>query len=72
MKRAADSGIKQAALIKRKIFLLETVLSGDTHLMQVIVANSTHSCCSSSGGEEEDGDALVDSDSEDCRKFRCD
>lgn len=69
MKRAADSGIKQAALIKRKIFLLETVVSGDTHLMQVIVANSTHSCCSSSGGEEEeDGDALVDSDNE--AKFR--
>ena len=43
-------------------------MSGDAHLMQVIVANSAHSCCSSSAGEEDDN-VLADSD-EDEGKFR--
>ena len=47
-------------------------MSGDANLMQVIVANSTHSCCSSSAGEEDDNNVLPDSDDEGkCRHHQC-
>jgi len=52
VKRATEAGSREAALIKQKLFLLETVC--DANLLHVIVSNSQCGCSHSTSGYEQE------------------